>query len=179
MRKEISIADSLQYTTVDPDTGEVIFHRADETFEQRAQELQEMAAQSEMQNKLRKNSPYKEWAQLNLEYTPELIQLAKISSRALELFLFFVKHMDNYNALICSYKVIESALGISTPTITRALKVLKNYGFIEIKKSGTNNIYLINKELVWKSWGSNYKYAEFGAKVIIADFEQEQEQKKK
>lgn len=34
---------------------------------------------------------------------------------------------------------------------------------------------MLFRSLVWKSWGKNYKYAEFGAKVLIAESEQEQE----
>ena len=45
--------------------------------------------------------------------------------------------------------------------------------FIDVKKSSTTNVYLLNKQLVWKSWGKNYKYAEFDAKVIISESEQE------
>lgn len=51
--------------------------------------------------------------------------------------------------------------------------MLREKKFIDIKKSGTANVYLLNKELVWKSRGKNYKYAEFGAKVIISESEQE------
>lgn len=35
------------------------------------------------------------------------------------------------------------------------------------------NVYLINKEIAWKSWGTNYKYAKFGAQIIISESEQE------
>lgn len=35
------------------------------------------------------------------------------------------------------------------------------------------NVYLINKEIAWKSWGTNYKYAKFGTQIIISESEQE------
>ena len=62
---------------------------------------------------------------------------------------------------------------ISKPTVTRAIRILKDHNFIDTAKTGTTNIYFINKELVWKSWGTNYKYAEFGAKIIVSESEQE------
>ena len=33
----------------------------------------------------------------------------------------------------------------------------------------------INKNIVWNSWGTNYKYAKFGANIILSESEQEQQ----
>lgn len=81
--------------------------------------------------------------------------------------------MDDYNAVMCSNKVISEALGIGRTTVSTSIKVLKDNGFITIYKSGTSNVYAVNKELAWSSWGTNYKYAKFGAKIIISQSEQE------
>ena len=64
--------------------------------------------------------------------------------------------MDNYNAVICSYQVFQEALGMSGRTVSRAIKYLKDNGFIYIYKSGSSNVYIANKNLVWRSWGTNY-----------------------
>ena len=170
-----TVGQALKYDTVDNETGEVTEHRADATFEQRQAELDANQAREEDEREREKRSPFTNFAQLNLDQTHALIQLTRKSPRAAEIFLFIIKAMDNYNALVCSYKVFEEALGMSSATVTRAIKVLKDSKFIDIKKTGTGNIYLINKELVWKSWGKNYKYAEFGAKVLISESEQEQQ----
>jgi len=170
-----TVGQALKYDTVDNETGEVTEHRADATFEQRQAELDANQAREEDEREREKRSPFTHFAQLNLDQTHALIQLTRKSPRAAEIFLFIIKAMDNYNALVCSYKVFEEALGMSSATVTRAIKVLKDSKFIDIKKTGTGNIYLINKELVWKSWGKNYKYAEFGAKVLISESEQEQQ----
>ena len=87
--------------------------------------------------------------------------------------------MDNYNALICSYKVIQESLGISSASITRALKLLQEHNYLKIGKSGSTNIYMINKQLYWHSYGTNYTRAEFGAKIIISADEQDEETKAK
>ncbi|MBQ3442780.1 MAG: hypothetical protein IJG33_05995 [Selenomonadaceae bacterium] len=34
---------------------------------------------------------------------------------------------------------------------------------------------MINKQLYWNSWGTNYAYAEFGAKIIISASEQDED----
>ena len=82
---------------------------------------------------------------------------------------FLASNMDTFNAIICSYKVIQEKFGYSKPTIMRAIKLLKEKQYV---KSGTSNVYLVNKTLYWNSWGTNYSYAEFGAKIIISSSEQ-------
>lgn len=119
-----------------------------------------------------KASPYDKWAQMNLEHTNDWIVLTKKNHVSAEILWFLIDHSDRYNAIICSSAVLEEALGYSRPTVARAIKFLKDNNFIDIKKSGTTNIYLINKEISWKSWGNNFKYAEFGANVLISENEQ-------
>lgn len=144
------------------------------SFEQRQKELDEIAAQEELARKKEKQSPYNEFAQFNMENyinTTVMMNLAD-SPAATKLFWFITKHMDGYNALIASYKVFEEALDMSTPTVSRGIKILKDRGVLHIKKSGSANVYILNPQLVWKSWGSNLKYCEFPAKVILAESEQ-------
>lgn len=97
----------------------------------------------------------------------------KTSPAAYRLFRFITQNMDNYNALMCSYKVFEESLGYKQSTIFRAVKLLKEKRFIQTVKSGTNNVYFVNKELYWHSYGTNYARAEFGAKIIVSASEQE------
>ena len=62
---------------------------------------------------------------------------------------------------------------MSRATVARAVKTLKERGFITVYKSGGTNVYAVNKNLAWSSWGKNYKYAKFDAKIIISESEQE------
>lgn len=149
--------------------------QADTTFADRARQLEEQEEEARKAEKEAKKSPFNNFVQVNLDYTNQIIQLARISPKGAQIFAFLVEHMDGYNALVCSSAVLQEALGMSRASVTRAVKVLKDSKFIDIKKSGTTNVYLINSELVWKSWGTNYKYAEFNAKVLIAESEQEHE----
>lgn len=122
-----------------------------------------------------RNSPYKEWVQMNLDtrITRAIDAMAKENAVALRLFLFLTKHMDAYNAVQCSYTVMTEALDISRPTASRAVKYLRDQGFLYILKSGTSNIYTLNPDVVWKSWGNNVRYCEFPVNVIISPTEQE------
>ena len=44
---------------------------------------------------------------------------------------------------------------------------------IALVKAQPHNFLAINKNIVWNSWGSNYKYAKFGASIILSEEEQE------
>ena len=88
--------------------------------------------------------------------------------------LFLVDQMDNYNAVMCSYQVIQEVLGISRATASAAVRVLRENGFIAVLKSGTSNVYAINDTVYWKSWGNKKQYSKFPANIILSIAEQEQ-----
>ena len=62
--------------------------------------------------------------------------------------------MDQENALIVSQETLSEYFGISKRTIIRQLNVLKEKGFIEIIKSGTANVYLVNANIAWTSYAN-------------------------
>lgn len=146
------------------------------SFEERARDLQAEEARMIEQQKQEKKSAYTDFVQFNMEgyINTELMLTLADNSAATKLFWFITKHMDGYNALIASYKVFEEALGMSIPTIARGIKVLKDKGMLHIKKSGSANVYMLNPDVVWKSWGNNRKYCEFPANIVLAKSEQEQ-----
>ena len=125
----------------------------------------------------KRKSPFTKWTQLNNDEEAQAARywLMKQSSDAYCIMDFLASKMDNYNAVICSYRVMQEVFGYSQATIARAIKLLKEHKYIDVKKSGTSNIYMLNKHLYWNSWGTNYIYAEFDAKVIIAASEQDKE----
>lgn len=146
------------------------------TFEQRQADIA-LAEKKEAEARERaKHSPYDDFAQFNLDPVNGKVRRKLMMScpSAFAIFDFFVEKADRFNAIMCSPKVLEEALGLSQATIYRAINVLREEKFIDVKKSGGSNVYLLNKELVWKSWGTNFKYAEFGAKIILSESEQEE-----
>ena len=145
----------------------------EETDEEKKQRL---AKQEEAERKAAedaKKSPYRQFLQVNQDNYKAEDWLMKKSPAAYRVLRFIAKNMDNYNALICSYTVFAETLGYSRQTISSAIKLLKEKKFIDIVKSGNANVYLINKELYWHSYGTNYARAEFGAKIIVSADEQE------
>ena len=150
-----------------------IFSQNSKSFEEREKELELIKEQEGEEAQRKKNSPFSRWTQFNNEYTQELIWLALKHPKAHAILLFLVDQMDNYNAVICSYQVLQELLGVSKDTVWKNVKVLKENGFIAILKSGASNVYTINHKIYWKSWGSNLKYSKFPANVVLSLSEQE------
>lgn len=125
-----------------------------------------------MIDKVKENGAYKKWVQFNLS-GKSFQDFSNITNDPnMKVMLFIVEHMDSYNALVCSYKVFEEALGISQATVARSIKFLKDKGMIYVRKSGASNIYTLNPEIAWKSWGRNKQYCKFPANILLTQSEQ-------
>jgi len=144
------------------------------SFEERLAQLEKNKKKELERLQREKNSPFSRWTQFNNEHTKELMWLAIKHPKAHAILYFLIDQMDEYNAVMCSYKVLEEVLGVGHATIARNLKVLKENGFIAILKSGTSNVFTINDSIYWKSWGNNKKYSKFPANVVLALSEQEE-----
>ena len=134
-------------------------------------------AQLEEEKKRAKKSPYKNFTQVNKDYWKAEDWLMVKSLIAYRIFKFLVTNMDEYNAVICSYKVLQETFNVSQVTVARAVKLLKEKGYIAVFKSGTSNVYALNDKIVWNSWGTNYQYSKFPANVILSISEQENQTK--
>lgn len=143
------------------------------TFEERQRQLTEEEKQEDERRKREKKSPYDNFVQVNKDYYKAEDWLMGKSPIAYRIFKFLINHMDSYNAVMCSYQVFQENFDISKPTVTRAIKLLKDKKYIQVYKSGSSNVYAVNKEIAWNSWGTNFKYAKFGANIIISESEQE------
>lgn len=142
------------------------------TFDENIKRLEEQERAEQDRLKYERQSAFTRWTQFNNEHTKELIGLAMKYPKAHAILYFLIDQMDNYNALVCSYQVIEDALGISKSTCQRAISQLKKFGFIAVQKSGSANVYTINDKVYWKSWGNNRQYSKFPANVVLAKSEQ-------
>lgn len=147
------------------------------TFEERARDLKAQEQAEVNAQKRAKNSPFSRWSQFNLEHTRELMWLALKAPKAHAILYFLVDQMDEYNAVMCSYQVLQEVLEVSYATVARNLKLLKDKGFITILKSGNSNVYAINDSVYWKSWGNKKQYSKFPANIVLALSEQDEEYK--
>ncbi|MCH5301118.1 MAG: hypothetical protein J1E56_07355, partial [Ruminococcus sp.] len=87
------------------------------------EELAKRNEQSEQEAKELRKSRYREWAQLNLneKVINSLNKLIAENPTAFRVFLFILQMMDNYNAVVASYKVMQEALNVSQSTIKRSV----------------------------------------------------------
>ena len=139
--------------------------------------LNEKKKEDEKKERESKKSPFKEFYQVNRERSADLMWLLNTNANAYKILLFLFDHMDKYNAVMCSYQVLQEVLGLGRTTTSTAVKFLKEHGFVHVYKSGTSNVYVANPDLVWNSWGSNVQYSEFPANVILSASEQEERAK--
>lgn len=105
------------------------------------------------------------------EHMPELRWLMKKSGIASSILNFIMEHMDSKNALICSQQVFMDYFKISRPTVARAIKLLYNNGFIDILKSGTSNVYIVNSSVAWTSWNNQREYCKFEGNILLSKAE--------
>lgn len=159
-------------------TGEILDNNdLIEAFIQQTNDIENIIKNYE-ENEKDNKSPYSIWAQLNLQYAEELLYLAMKHPNAHGILYFLVSQMDRTNACMVSYKVLTELLGKSRQTVNTAIKTLETMGFVQILKSGTSNIYTINHDVFWKSYGKNKKFSKFPANVIISSNEQVDKLKK-
>lgn len=147
------------------------------SFNERKADLDDQKKKEEEELKRRKKSPFSDFYQVNRRHSNDMQWLLSESPKAFQILLFLLDHMDKYNAVMCSYTVFQEALGMGRTTASTAVKLLKDHGFIAIVKSGTSNVYIVNNDLAWSSWGTNVQYCEFPANIIISSTEQEERTK--
>lgn len=100
-------------------------------------------------------------------------ELAKCDGKAFALLSLIMRHMDRENALVASRDVLAELLEFSVPTVDRKIKVLKDKQFLDVVKSGTSNIYLVNSSIAWTTYGNKKQYSKFSATVLVGKSEQQ------
>jgi len=147
------------------------------SFKQRAIDLIAKEQEELEELKRQKKSPFARFYQVNKDNSEYLRSCLKENPKALQVLFFIFDHMDKYNAVVCSYKVFQDALDMGQATVARSIKYLKEHGFLYVYKTGSSNVYVANKDLVWNSWGNNREYCEFPANIVLTASEQEERSK--
>lgn len=88
--------------------------------------------------------------------------------------------MKRYNKVIISAKTIAEKISeycgpVSERSIQRGIKWLKENNYINVKKCGTSNVYIINDEIYWKGPSEDRKFCEFEAHVVLSASENNEE----
>lgn len=113
----------------------------------------------------------KDFIQIYRGHIDDLTELAGQNYTAYKVFQFLIKNMDGSNALCVSNVALQEILGYGKATICRAVKYLKENGWICVLKSGTSNVYIVNPEVAWTSYSNQKSYCKFQANVLLSSSE--------
>lgn len=136
-------------------------------------DLQHEETVREKEEQEARKSNFKQFYQINSAEASKFTQLIAKEPKAAAILNFMFELMDKTNALMCSHKVLQKRFDISESTVKRAIKILRDGGFIHVYKSGSSNVYVVNPNLAWKTYGKNAKYCDFPATIVLDYDEQE------
>lgn len=117
--------------------------------------------------KERTDKQNKDFVMLYRRFIEQIAELGMKDAQALRVLLFLVKHMDGSNALVVPMTLISDMLNITRQTVSAKIKYLENNGWICVYKSGRQNVYVINPEVVWTSYAYQKTYCKFEANVML------------
>lgn len=133
-------------------------------------EIEKVVALVDEKEKEEKKSAFKSFWQLNDAMYETLVILGfKSNGTYLDVLLFLIHNVDNYNSFICSNKNMAYVLNYSIKTIERAMKFLSDHNYIKRYRSGNERIIVVNPRLVFKSYGKNQKYVDYDNEDILID----------
>lgn len=102
-------------------------------------------------------------------------QLIDKDKTAAALLHTLVAYMDKRNAVVVSQKNLAALMGKTLATISRAVRVLREDGWIQVVRingQGAVNAYVVNSAVAWSDRRENKQYSTFHATVIAAKHDQ-------
>lgn len=120
-----------------------------------------------------KNDNYN-FVQVSRGYIAQMRKLARKSPIANDILFYLVEHMGRTtNAVVCSYRTLQEATGVSRTSVANAVKLLKNENWIDAVKIGNATAYCVNERVFWQAGRNHRQYAIFSATVIASASEQD------
>jgi DNA-binding transcriptional MocR family regulator len=101
---------------------------------------------------LPRRAPAAQWVQTERAAHEAWAALIAKAPKAAQLMHILTARVGEHNAVVISQKTLRSLMGCSRPTVQRALDVLSQDKWIEIRQigeSGTVNAYVINDRVAW------------------------------
>jgi hypothetical protein len=123
------------------------------------------------------NLPFFQFREHNFKMIRKLTSENKIAA---EIFFFLIENMDKRtNSLIVGQEALSEVLGYGRTAIYNAIKHLVDNQYVQILKSGVNNVYCVNADIVWTKRHDDLYHARFNTSVYLTSSEQDEEQKLK
>lgn len=121
------------------------------------------------------NLPFFQFRKHNFKLIRKLIGENIIASK---MFMFLIENMnESTNSLVVSQESLSEVLECGRTSIYSATKHLVEGKYIEVLKSGVNNVYCINADIVWTKRATQSYHARFNTAVYLTSSEQDEEQK--
>ena len=130
---------------------------------------------SENRPSLPRRPPTGNWVQTERAAHEAWAALIAKAPKAAQLMHILTARIGEHNAVIISQKTLRSLMGCSRPTVQRALDVLAQDRWVEIRQigeSGTVNAYVINDRVAWATGRDGLRYSLFSAAVVLSEEEQ-------
>jgi hypothetical protein len=123
------------------------------------------------------NAPFFQFRKHNFKFIRKLIDENLIASK---MFMFLVENMnESTNSLVVSQESLCEVLECKRTSIYNATKHLIEEKYIQVLKSGSNNVYCVNADIVWTRRAAQLYHARFNTSIYLTSSEQDEEQKVK
>ena len=113
----------------------------------------------------------RDFIQLYRDHVDDVARLAREQPRAYDLFMLLIKHMDGTNALCVSMQALTEIMALSRQSLSKSVKYLKDNGWVCVMRNGSNNVYIVNPDVAWTSYGNQKQYCKFQANVLLSSSE--------
>jgi short-subunit dehydrogenase len=121
------------------------------------------------------NPPFFQFKKHNFKMIRKLMDENIIASKML---MFLIENMNEItNSLIVSQESLSEVLECGRTSIYNATKHLVDGKYIQLLKSGVNNVYCVNADIVWTKRADQIFHARFNTSVYLTSTEQDEEQK--
>jgi len=120
-------------------------------------------------------APSGTWVQTERKAHEHWAKLIANNPKAGALMHIIVGNMGRSNALVTSQKTLANLMGCTVRTVQRALEVLKDGNWLEVRQigpTGTANAYIVNDRVAWSGARDGIRYSQFSATVLVSSEEQ-------
>jgi len=126
-------------------------------------------------SELGKRRPAGNWVQTEREAHEAWAGLIERAPKAAQLMHLLTARVGEHNAVVVSQKTLAKLMKCSRRTVQRAVDILAEDRWIEIRQIGENgtvNAHIINDRVAWSGPREGIRYSLFSAAVIVSEAEQ-------
>ena len=131
---------------------------------QRIQEIQaEEAAKSQARERAKKNHDF---VQFQREGMKQFVGLIRRSPAAAQALVKLAREMDRKNEIAAPIQSLQDACGASRATMSRAVKLLSDEGWLRVTLIGTTRTFQVNSTVFWSAARNLKQFSNvFAAKI--------------